>query len=178
MKGYLIIMLSLIFFTVGCNANEEVLELYQIEQKGIIAYKMGEKKPFTGKVILKDEKGKLEREWNYKKGELDGFHKRYHANDKLAFEGRYKNNIEEGPFKSYYDNGQVEYEGNYKKGRLEGIFRSYYKNGQLEEEANYKNDKPEGLCKSYYDNGQLKSEGNFKMVNQKVFLKSIIPMAD
>ncbi|MGL5367420.1 MAG: hypothetical protein ACRDAG_03865 [Cetobacterium somerae] len=67
--------------TVDCN---EV----QIISKKI--YKIGETKPFTGKVISKYENNQIRYEENYKKGKPHGLRKTFKLNGQLKYEEEYK----------------------------------------------------------------------------------------
>lgn len=103
---YLIIILSLIF--ISCSNKEiKTLEQNQVEMRDCILYENGERKPFTGKVVLKYKTGQIEREINYKNGERNGLSK------------------------YYYPTGQIESETIFKKGIIKSG-RDYKENGDLE----------------------------------------------
>lgn len=103
---YLIIILSLIF--ISCSNKEiKILEQNQTEMRECILYEKGERKPFTGKVVLKYKTGQIEREINYKNGERDGLSK------------------------YYYSTGQIESKIIFKKGKIKSS-RDYKENGNLE----------------------------------------------
>ena len=87
---HLLVLITLFFFVVGCNKIDES----QIEIKGELIFKIGEEKPFTGKLITRNKK------------------------DKIHFESTYKDGKKEGVSKGYYENGNLNWEENYKDGNL------------------------------------------------------------
>ena len=106
--------------------------------------------------------GQIEKEKNYKDGELDGKWILYYENGQIRNERNYKDGEKDGKQTYYYENGQIEEEGNYKDGELDGKWILYYENGQIKSEGNYKDWKEVGKWTSYYENGQIFGEGNYK----------------
>ena len=76
--------------------------------------------PALGFAEMKKEyypSGKLEYEFSYGNGEIEGISKGYYENGNLAIEGNYKNGMEEGLMKTYYMNGAIQCIDTYRKGR-------------------------------------------------------------
>ncbi|MBI4777510.1 hypothetical protein HY792_01085 [Candidatus Desantisbacteria bacterium] len=71
----------------------------------------------------------------------DGMVKGYYKSGKLQEEWNFKDGKLEGIKKWYDENGNLWLKWNYKDGKLEGICKGYYKNGNLRAESNYKDDK-------------------------------------
>lgn len=83
---HLLVLITLIFFIAGCNKIDE----NQIEIKGELIFKVGEKNPFTGTLITRNKKGKISFESTYKDGKKEGISKEYHENGNLWLEENYK----------------------------------------------------------------------------------------
>ncbi len=60
------------------------------------------------------------------------------SNGKVEFEYNYKNGILNGSYKAFYENGQLRAEGQYLNGSLNGRFKTYTKEGKLATEEEWK----------------------------------------
>ena len=119
--------------------NLEVKDIFNIMEKdNNFLYYDGDG-PFTEKIELIYESGKLEKE------------------------GMIENGLQEGEWREYYENGELKSFQNMKNGKREGTYFEYYENGNKMLEIDYKQDKMDGLFKRYHENGYIEIEG--KMVN-------------
>ena len=100
--------------------------------------------------------GQIEKEKNYKDGELDGKWILYYENGQIRNERNYKDGEKDGKQTYYYENGQIEEEGNYKDWKEVGKWTSYYENGQIFGEGNYKDGKRDGKWTTYNEDGSIK----------------------
>ena len=127
-----ILLIAVISFGCGQKKYDSGKDL--VTKNGLI-YKIGEKKPFTGKV-----KGK--------------------ANNK-AIEYEVRNGLKDGEFVLYFPNGNIEIKGKIVEGENEGQWNYYYPNRSLESQGNFKDDLVNGKWLWYFPNGNLKEEGKY-----------------
>lgn len=98
------------------------------------------------------ESGKLEWEYNYIKGKLEGEYKNYYENGKLKRTGNYKNGLLEGEAVFYLEGGQIGEKASFINGE-EGDHLYYDKIGKL-------------IKKEVYSNGKLLSTEEFQKVEE------------
>ena len=68
----------------------EILSYSEIQIINKKIYKIGETKPFTGKVILKYSNNQIRYEENYKHGQPYGIRKTFNLNGQLEYEEEYR----------------------------------------------------------------------------------------
>ena len=166
--------------------NLEVKDIFNIVEKdNNFLYYDGDR-PFTGKLELIYESGKLEKEgmienglqegeWreyyengelksfqNMKNGKREGTYFEYYENGNQMLEIDYKQDKMDGLFKRYHENGHIEIEGKMVNSLKEGKFLGYYKNGVIEQEVNFINNLEQGETKEYYKNSQLRVKSNYR----------------
>ena len=100
----------------GKISGTDITELQVIEDK---FYKYGEEKPFTGKIIVRDDEDRVETVEEVKDGVI------------------------EGKFESYYETGDLKEEYSIKNDKIEGQYKWYGKDGSIEISAVYKNNERE-----------------------------------
>ena len=108
-----------------------------------------------------DKTGKLFLENTYRDNVQTGC-KSFYENGKLQREYAFSSGKMNGPAKVYYENGKVQFESTYKDGRTVGISRGFYETGMLKSEVNFKDGKAHGFMKQYYESGKLKFETMYK----------------
>lgn len=131
---------------------------------------------------------KVDAEFSYKYGSLDGELKQYYTNGKLSRVVNYSNGSKNGSSVNYYFDGslenqsfykdgaqdslEVEYfwgkkekEFMYKDGDLNGAGKWYYPNNKVEISGDYKSDKRDGYFYYYSYNGELRFRLNYKEGN-------------
>lgn len=151
------LMIAIILFGCGQKKYDSGKDL--VTKNGLI-YKIGEKKPFTGKVRGKAANKNIE--YEVKNGLKDGEFVLYFSNGNVEIKGNIVKGENEGQWNYYYPNRTLESEGNFKDDLVNGKWLWYYPNGNLKEKGKYVNGKREGEWLSYNDDGSLYIKRYFK----------------
>ncbi len=109
------------------------------------------------------ENGILSQELNYKEDLEDGLRKIYYDNGKLKEKGTTLNGLASGHFVFYNESGTIGSEVEYKEGKKNGLEVVYDEEGKKNAEYFVKNDIKHGIEKIYFTNGKLKEERNWVM---------------
>ena len=138
--------------------KSEIVDFYEREVRGKIAYKEGSNTPFTGVfgIVIDD---KIESYEEYKDGLLDG-ETAYFSKDKEVklLSEMYSKGKLNGPQKTYYENGKLKSIVYYKNDRIDGIVE-YDKSGKLLHKSIFENGT--GDWKLYWSNGKVSEEGRY-----------------
>ena len=93
---------------------------------------------------------------------MDGEEKFYYpGTDKVESEFIYKDGLLNGPYTYYFETGKVKQKGVYANDKVEGMLMTYYEDGTLKEEVMHVDGVTQGPFKEYNENGTLKAEGGF-----------------
>jgi antitoxin component YwqK of YwqJK toxin-antitoxin module len=156
------IIYCIILIISGSGNPQVVVDANGVQKREGLVYKIGQKKPYTGKVIEWSSNGWKWSEKNYKKGEEEGLQSMWYENGKIRSEESYRSGVKEGMSIDYYETGQKQVEGGYISGEKQGHWIWWHPNGLKKEEGNYYNDDPQGLWTAWYMNEQKSFQGNYK----------------
>ena len=141
-------------------------DLNKGERKDGLVYIKGEKKPFTGTLIIyREDRVNIEGIYFYKNGKTEGEGYDYYKNGQLYRRFFFNNDIRTKLI-GYYENGVKSNESNLLKdssvGTNEIIYDGksllYNKKGNLFAEMQFKNDSTVGQKQKFYENNRLKYE--------------------
>ena len=187
-------MMGLLIFSCGQskkNINKgkisgtDITELQVIEDK---FYRYGEEKPFTGKIIVRDDEDRVETVEEVKDGVIEGKFESYYETGDLKEEYSIKNDKIEGQYKWYGKDGSIEISAVYKNNEREseqaistkdkkpftGTYTETYENGNIAQTIKFSNGKRDGETIFYYDSGKIREripysnglrEGNYFYYN-------------
>ncbi len=106
--------------------------------------------------------GKLQMEYCYKNGRLNGMRKTYYSEyGKTATEASFLNGKLNGVEKDYYISGALQAEYHFVNDTANGLNKGYYESGALKWEATFVRGEETGIKKEYYENGKLKAETKY-----------------
>jgi antitoxin component YwqK of YwqJK toxin-antitoxin module len=74
--------------------------------------------PLTGRVVDRDDDGRIVRELEFLEGFQEGPERIYHPNGQLQSERMIDTGLASGPARTWYENGQLESESVYRNGRI------------------------------------------------------------
>ena len=112
--------------------------------------------------VIEQNRCLLQKEENYKDGQLHGEYKEFYLYGGIKIEAQYKEGKLEGNYKSYWEHGQLKEKGQYKDGKKEGNWRT--ENGHSWENISYKNGLKEGEYERLLDGkekGLLFTKGQY-----------------
>lgn len=156
-----------------------------LEMRGEEAWYKG--KLFTGLSFTFWENKRMNEQFSWKDGKMDGEYKEFTEEGELVTMITYTAGEKHGPYiynyftgatqstgnfnhgllnglvTGYYSSGIKKYEVNYIDGVRNGISRTWFKNGAPEQIANYVNDLPDGEVYEYYQDSIEWSESEYKM---------------
>ncbi|MBN1670271.1 MAG: toxin-antitoxin system YwqK family antitoxin [Kiritimatiellae bacterium] len=108
------------------------------------------------------ETGKLEKEASFLSGKEEGVSKSYYKSGELQGEATFLNGQREGTTKLYYPSGALKGTMTFVAGQANGITKMYYESGQLEIEVDFREGRKHGPMRKYFESGQLRLEGAYK----------------
>ena len=194
----ILMFLTLLILAISCGTKQdedvnetkpqgvEVEDLQVIDEK---LYKYGEEKPYSGKVITRDEDGKIVMIETSKDGSIEGEVKTYYETGKLKEVYNVKDDKIEGKYNWYGKDGSIEINATYKNNEREtetaistkdkkpytGTYTETYANGNVSQVIKFNEGKRDGETIYYYDNGKIKEripytqglrEGNYFYYNK------------
>ena len=158
MKRLLLIVLSLLFLSIGVSQNR--VNVNNLVKYGDKYFKKNDDRSYDGMVFdtSKETSNKI-LEYKMLKGEKNGIYKEWYPNGAIKTKGKYLNGIEDRMWLFWYENGLKEKEGRYKDGVKDGLWFEWDLNGKIKEEVRYSIDnKIEETIYTYYENGNKKSK--------------------
>ena len=129
-----------------------------IVRRGLLFYRKGTKKPFTGSAIKSYEDGVIEKETQYVDGKRHGTTTRYNEDGSKSSEISFKEDKLDGDRVQYYENGNKSIVTTYIGGKRHGMATSYYREGGKMYEVPYVHGIRQGTNREYYKNGQIRWE--------------------
>ena len=157
---YLLIISVLLIAVISINCGKKYDNGEDLIVKDGLIYKIGDKKPFTGKVKGKANDKTIQYEVN--NGLKNGEFILFFSNGNIEMKGNIVNNENEGEWKYFYSDSRLQLQGNFKDDLVDGRWVWYFPNGILKEEGNYVDGKREGQWLTYNDDGTLFIKRNFK----------------
>lgn len=109
--------------------------------------------PFTGMSFTFWENKRVNEQFPWFNGKMDGEYKQFSPEGKLLTWINYKNGIKQGPYEYYYDNGAMQSKGQFVDGELEGEITGFYATGIRKYAVEYKNGIRNGRSRSWFKNG-------------------------
>ncbi len=161
-----LIIILIIFFSINIYGTQKLktIDYSKLKckyKKGLLCYKNGDKKPFTGKVIKTVNK-KKKSETNYKNGKKDGKEIRWNNKGKKSVERYFKNGKKDGKEIKWYIYGQKRLELSFKNGKKDGKSTGWYINKKKKYEGTFKDGQPYGKWIYWDKYGEKISEINHK----------------
>lgn len=172
----IVLTLILTVLMLGCgnrNINEgnvsgtDIGDLQLIDD---ILYEYGNEKPYTGKVITRNEEGKILVIETSKDGKIEGEVRTYYVTGKLKEEYSIKNGKIEGPYIWYSKDDTVRIDATYRNNEKEnesavsvkdkkpftGTYTETYDNGNISQTIKFVDGRREGETIFYYENGKIR----------------------
>lgn len=128
------------------------MENLKINQTGITEILLEDENGLKQGKYFKYENGRIKEEGQYKDSKKDGKWTYYVIEQNrclLQKEENYKDGQLHGEYKEFYLYGGIKIEAQYKEGKLEGNYKSYWEHGQLKEKGQYKDGKKDGKWNEY-----------------------------
>lgn len=122
-----------------------------LTMQGEVAYYQN--KVYTGLSFTFWENKKINEQFTWRNGLLDGEYRQNTPDGKLVTWINYSNGIKNGPYEYYYDNGAMQSQGQFLNGELEGEINGYYSNGVRKYSIVYSNGVRNGRSRSWFKNG-------------------------
>jgi len=159
-KKNILKLFFLLIIIISFSCGEKYVSGRELYTKNGLIYKIGEKKPFTGKVKGKADNNTIE--YEVKDGLKDGDFILYFPNGNIEMKGKIVDGENEGEWNYYYPNRLLESQGKFKDDLVDGKWVWYFPDGNLKEEGKYVEGKREGEWLSYNDGGGLYIRRYFK----------------
>jgi antitoxin component YwqK of YwqJK toxin-antitoxin module len=129
MRSIVVILLSVVVFTLSCSAQSDTA-FNQVDERGL-------KQGLWKRTMNDNGKTYLYAIENYKDGKRNGLCTYFFPNGKKESESYYRNDTLDGLSKVYKIYGGLRYEENFKDGRTHGFKKYYSVDGELTEEQEY-----------------------------------------
>ncbi len=176
-KEHRVVLISLflaLFYFSGCNENNEVKIIadIEVEKKEIVLHPSEGKwyyknQPFSGFLVVYHENGILAEKVGYFNGKKEGTAQKRYPDGSLQKICTYVANRLTGKVKSWWPNGNLSMESNYFDGAKHGIQKKWYPNGQLSRQTTSNQGKETGLQQAWLENGKLYA--NYEVKNGRIF---------